>query len=57
MELKPSAKGTIASSARRAPSKKPFSNKTARKMDFLNVLPSGISRGSPIPAYRFRRPN
>ena len=45
-------------SGRRAPSKKlPSSKKAVRKMLFLNVLPSGVSRGSPMPVYSFRRPN
>ena len=56
--LKRSAKGVMTSSDRRAPSKKlASSNKRAREMLLLNVLPSGVSRGPPMPVYSFRRLN
>ena len=47
----------MTSSDRRVPSKKSYSNKTAGKIQFLNVLPSVASRGSPMPANRFRSLN
>ena len=55
--LKRSAKGAMTSADRRAPSEKLTSNKAANKMQFLNVLPSGVCRRSSMPVYRFRCPN
>ena len=55
--LKRSTKRAMTSSNSRAPSKKHSSNKIARKMQYLNVLSSCVSRGPPMLVYRFRCAN